>query len=351
MQIDSEHLSRQLKQGLAPLYAVHGEETLLALEAADRIREEARRQGFGERELMIVERGFDWGRLLAGAASLSLFASRRLLELRIPNGRPGREGARRLQELAAHPPEDTVTLVALPAIDWRARKSAWMSALEGGGVLVEARTPAREALPGWLAARLARNGQQTDPQTLEFLADRVEGNLMAAAQEVEKLALAWPAGRLSAEQVRGAVLDVSRHDPSALGLALIAGERERVVRMIDGLRAEGAPLPLVMWGVAQELRRIAAAQEVLARGGGHAAAMREAAAFREREAPVRRALERIDLRRARRGLRMAAEIDRAAKGLGRRDPWVLLTELALRMSAAPAPRRNPSPARRGDETG
>jgi DNA polymerase-3 subunit delta len=179
----------------------------------------------------------------------------------------------------------------------------------------------------------------------------VEGNLMAAAQEVEKLALAWPAGRLSSEQVRGAVLDVSRHDPSALGLAIIAGDRERVVRMIDGLRAEGAPLPLVMWGVAQELRRIAGAQEVLARGGGQAAAMREAAAFREREAPVRRALERIDLRRARRGLRLAAEIDRAAKGLGRRDPWVLLTELALRMSAAPAARRSASQARRGGETG
>ncbi len=351
MKIASGDLESHLARGLRPLYVVLAEDVLLGEEALSLLRARARAEGCAERVVLTVEGGFDWESLAAAGRSMSLFASRRLLELRIPNGRPGREGARRLQEFAAHPPEDTVTLVALPAIDWRARKSAWMSALEGGGVLVEARTPAREALPGWLAARLARNGQQTDPQTLEFLADRVEGNLMAAAQEVEKLALAWPAGRLSAEQVRGAVLDVSRHDPSALGLALIAGERERVVRMIDGLRAEGAPLPLVMWGVAQELRRIAAAQEVLARGGGHAAAMREAAAFREREAPVRRALERIDLRRARRGLRMAAEIDRAAKGLGRRDPWVLLTELALRMSAAPAPRRNPSPARRGDETG
>lgn len=351
MKLASGDLEAHLARGLRPLYAVIAEDVLLGEEALALLRARARAEGCSERVVLTVEGGFDWESLAAAGRSLSLFATRRLLELRIPNGRPGREGAKRLQALAARPPEDTVTVIALPAIDWRARKSAWFAALESSGVLVEARTPPRESLPGWLAARLARNGQQVDTDTLEFLADRVEGNLMAAAQEVEKLALAWPAGRLSAEQVRGAVLDVSRHDPSALGLAIIAGDRERVVRMIDGLRAEGAPLPLVMWGVAQELRRIAGAQEVLARGGGQAAAMREAAAFREREAPVRRALERIDLRRARRGLRLAAEIDRAAKGLGRRDPWVLLTELALRMSAAPAARRSASPARRGGETG
>lgn len=351
MKLSSSDLEAHLSRGLRPLYTVIADDVLLGEEALTLLRARARAQGCTERVVLTVEGGFDWESVAAAGRSMSLFASKRLLELRIPNGKPGREGAKRLQELAARPPEDTVTLVALPAIDWRARKSAWITALQEGGVLVEAITPPREALPAWLAARLARNGQQADAETLEFLADRVEGNLMAAAQEVEKLALAWPAGRLSAEQVRGAVLDVSRHDPSALGLALIAGERERVVRMIDGLRAEGAPLPLLMWSVAQELRRVVAAREVLARGGGHASAMREAAAFREREAPMRRALERIDLRRARRGLRLAAEIDRAAKGLGRRDPWVLLTELALRMSAAPAPRRKASSARRGGETG
>jgi len=351
VKLSAGELDSHLARGLRSLYVVIAEDVLLGEEALSAVRARARAEGCAERVVFTVEGGFDWESLSAAGRSMSLFASRRLLELRIPGGRPGREGARRLQALAASPPEDSVTLIALPGLDWRARKSAWCVALESGGVVVEATTPPRASLPAWLAARLSRNGQQVDADTLEFLADRVEGNLMAAAQEVEKLALAWPPGRLSPEQVRDAVLDVSRHDPSALGLALLVGERERVVRMIDGLRAEGAPLPLVMWSVAQDLRRIVAAQEVLARGGGTPAALREAAAFREREAPVRRALERIDLRRARRGLRLAAEIDRAAKGLGRRDPWVLLTELALRMSAAPAARRSRSKTRRGEETG
>jgi DNA polymerase-3 subunit delta len=194
VKIATRQLAQHLKKGLAPLYCVHGAEALLALEAADAIRAAARASGCDEREVFTAEPGADWSKLGASAANLSLFSTRRLLEVRIPSGKPGAEGGKALEALCARLPEDTVVLVMLPELEWQGLKTAWFAALEDAGTVVEAKSISREELPQWLAERLSAQQQRASIETLEWMADRVEGNLLAAKQEVEKLALLLPAG-------------------------------------------------------------------------------------------------------------------------------------------------------------
>lgn len=338
MQIDSEQLDRQLRQGLAPLYAVHGEETLLAIEAADRIRARAREQGFGERELMIAERGFDWGRLSASAASLSLFATRRLIELQVASAAAANDGETALLAYAGAPPPDTLLLVRLPALEPRTRKSRWFTALDSAGVTVHAQAVPAARLPAWLAGRLAAQGHQAGEDALAVLAARVEGNLLAAHQEVRKLALLFEPGPLSVEQVSGAVLDVARFDVSTLREALLSGEPAQAVRVLDGLQAEGEGLPLVVWAMAEEARGILAVAEMSARGVPAARAFEELRIWRDRQTKVQRALRRLDLATLRDALAACARIDRIAKGVAQGDAWDELRALALRLAGGGARR-------------
>ena len=235
MRISTEQLHQHLSRELKPLYVVFGEETLLALEASDRIRAAARNKGYAEREVLTVDSGFRWADLGFAAASQSLFAARKLLELRVPSGKPGTEGSAALQAFCGRLPADTVTLIQLPEIDWRAQKSSWFEALERAGIAIEARAVTRKALPQWLGARLKAQNQEADPETLAFIAERVEGNLMAAYQEVQKLALLFPPGPVGFEQVRDAVSDVARYDVFSLGEAMVEGNPQRLARMLDGL--------------------------------------------------------------------------------------------------------------------
>lgn len=338
MQIDSEQLDRQLARGLAPLYAVHGEETLLALEAADRIRAEARRQGFGERELMIAERGFEWDRLPASGASLSLFAARRLIELHVTTAAAGNDGTRALVQYTAALPPDTVTLVLLPALEKRTLNAEWFRALEQAGVAVHARAVTPAALPGWLGARLAAQGHQAGEEALALLAARVEGNLLAAHQEVRKLALLFPPGPLGVEQVGGAVLDVARHDVSGLRDALLSGDAARAVRVVDALQAEGEGLPLVIWAVAEEARGMLAVEELRARGVPLPQAFEKARVWRDRQPRMQRALRRLDLAALRDALCRCARIDRMAKGVAQGDPWDELRTVSRLLAGGSAAR-------------
>jgi DNA polymerase-3 subunit delta len=340
MRIGADDLATALRRPLGPLYTVVANEPLLGHEALAALRARALQDGYDERTVLTNESGFRWEALRAAGNSLSLFASRRLVEVRIPTGKPGREGGQALAEYAKRLPADTVTLVSLPALDWSGMKAAWLKALEAAGVLVMADPFPRDRLVGWIEARLAKNGQRAAPDTLAFLADRVEGNLSAANQEVEKLALSFDPGELSFEQVSGSVLDVSRFDLRALGAAMLDGDRTQLVRMIDGLRAEGSPLPLVTWTLAHELRALVGVHDALDAGRQKAAALREAGVFGPRSDSIGRAASRIDARRARRALRAVGEIDRASKGLGTRDPWQLITALCLGLSGMP---KRPAP--------
>ena len=326
MKIRSRQLEAHLARGLAKLYAVHGPEALLALEAADRIREAARRAGCTEREIFFAEPGADWSRLGSAAANLSLFASKRLLELRVPTGKPGVEGARAIEAWCASLGDDTVGLVLLPELDWQQQKSRWVEALDGAGVLVEAKAVSRDELPDWLAERLARQGQSGSVETLEWLADRVEGNLLAAKQEVDKLALLLPAGEISLAAIRDAVTDVSRFERDTLLDAIHADDPARIVRIVESLRAEGEPLPLLLWTLADELRTLMA----IAAGQRPRRFMPP-----ERAQALARTAKRHDAASFDRELLRAHRIDLMIKGVGIGDPWDSLLELALGLAARP----------------
>ena len=331
MRITSEQLQAHLGRGIQPLYTVFGEETLLAIEAVDRIRTVLRTHGYSEREVLVVEPGFKWTDLANAASSQSLFASRKLLEIRIPTGKPGTEGSTALQRFCERLPQDTVTLVHLPAMDWRAQKSSWFDALDSAGVCVEARAVARKALPLWIAGRLKAQQQDADAETLAFIAERVEGNLMAAYQEVQKLALLFPPGRLAHDQVREAVLDVARYDVFDLGVAMLEGDPLRLARMVEGLRGEGAAPPLALWALTEEIRVIGRIVSGTSAGKPIAALMRDA---RIRD-PAHQSLMQANHRRytmtqVTDALRHAAHVDRMIKGLSRGDVWDELLQLALR---------------------
>ncbi len=326
MKITTRQLEGHLKKGLARLYAVHGAEALVALEAADRIREAARRDGCTEREVFFAEPGVDWSRLATSASNLSLFASKRLVELRVPTGKPGTEGARAIEAWCAKLPEDAVTLVVLPELDWQQQKSKWFESLGNAGVMVEARLVTREELPDWLAERLARQGQKASVETLEWLAERVEGNLLAARQEVEKLALLLPAGEVTLASIREAVTDVSRFERESLLEAIHGEDLPRIVRAVRSLKAEGEPLPLLLWTLAEELRLMMAV-----------AAGERPRRFLppDRVEALARTARRHDARSFHRELLRAHRIDRMIKGVETGEPWDNMVELALGLAARP----------------
>ena len=336
MRISTEQLPQHVTRDLKPLYTVFGDEPLLALEAADRIRARARADGYVEREILTVESGFKWSELAMAANSQSLFASRKLLELRIPNGKPGVEGGQALQSFCASAPADTITLISLPEIDWRGQKAAWFAALESAGIMVEAKEVPRRALPQWLAGRLKTQNQDADAETLSFIADRVEGNLMAAFQEVQKLALLCPAGRITFEQVREAVLDVARFDVFNLAEAVAEGDPVRLVRMLDGLKGEGEAPPLVLWALTEEIRAIGKLIDGAASGKSLAMLWRDARIRgTSHQNALQQNLRRYTLTQVKDGLRHAAAIDRMIKGLGKGDVWNELLQLALRFGREP----------------
>jgi DNA polymerase-3 subunit delta len=333
MRISSEQLASQLARGLKPLYTLFGDEPLLTLEAADRIRARARAEDYIEREVLTVDSSFKWPQLMMAANSQSLFASRKLLELRIPNGKPGTEGSEALQTFCKSPPAETITLIALPALDWRAQKAGWFEALERSGITVEAKAVPRTALPQWLAGRLQAQGQSTDAEALAFIADRVEGNLMAAFQEVQKLALLFPNGPISFEQIREAVLDVARYDVFNLGIAMIEGDPVRLSRMLDGLKGEGAAPPMALWALSDEIRAIGRVLAGAESGRPLSTLWRDVKVWgAPHQAAMQQNLARFSKAQVAQGLRHAAAIDRMIKGLAKGDVWDELLQLALRFA-------------------
>lgn len=332
-QVRADQLDAQLSRALAPLYVVHGDEPLLAMEAADAIRAKSRAEGYAERDIHLVERGYDWGRLAAAAAALSLFASRRLIELRIPTGKPGTDGGAAIAAYCAALPPDVVTLVTLPRLDRAGQNSAWFGALAAAGVLVNVFPIERRTLPLWIGARLARQKQRAAEDTLAFVADCVEGNLLAAHQEILKLGLLYPPGELSFEQVRDAVLDVARFEVSQLTEAMLAGDRARLARVLDGLAGEGEAPPRVLWVMSDDVRAVARVQEGLAAGRNPAELFRENRVWGEaRQRLVSAAARRMERRVLYAALAQAAAVDRTIKGLAKGDPWDELLRLGLRFA-------------------
>jgi len=331
MRIDSEQLGQHLSRGLRPLYTIHGDEALLALEAADRLRRRCHEEGYSEREVLSVESGFDWSRLVMSGSSLSLFGSKRLLEVRIPSGKPGNDGAQALRAYAADLPPDTITLVQLPKLDRAQLSSGWLEALDVAGVVVAATPVQLSRLPQWLAGRLAQQGQQADQPTLEFIVSRVEGNLLAAHQEIQKLALLFPPGKLDLAEVEQAVLDVARYDVFKLGEALLSSDAARFARMLEGLRGEGVAAPLVLWAIAEEARALLHVRNGQRQGRSVQQLLREARVWGARAELLPSALKRLSIAELEDVLLHAAGIDRMIKGIAKGDVWDELLQLGMRL--------------------
>ncbi|SDB84272.1 DNA polymerase III subunit delta [Paraburkholderia lycopersici] len=358
MQLRPDALEPHLAKGLAGLYVVYGDEHLLAQEACDRIRAAARAAGFTDRSVFTVERGFDWSSLLGASQSMSLFGDRQLVELRIPSGKPGKEGADALKTLAASANPDVLMLVTLPRLDAATQKSAWFTALAEGGVALKVDPVERAALPNWIGQRLALQGQRVAPgedgrRALQFVAERVEGNLLAAHQEIQKLGLLYPQGVLSFEQIHDAVLNVARYDVFKLNEAMLTGDVGRLARMLDGLRGEGEASVLVLWAVVEEIRTLLRIKRGTAAGKPLAMLLRENRVWGPRERLVGPALSRLSEATLERGLALAARLDRQVKGLSGQsradwrnalppDAWDGLFELAMTVAA---PRDGGTPAR------
>jgi len=340
MQVRADQLPQHLaKAGLKPLYAIHGDEPLLAQEAADQLRAAAREQGYGERQVFTVSGAhFDWSAVLGAAQSMGLFSDRQLIEIRIPSGKPGKEGSAALQQYCEHLGEGLLTLVHLPKLDRQQQQGAWFGALDRAGVTVKVDPVERHALPQWIARRLTAQGQSVEPgeagqQALAFFADRVEGNLLAAHQELQKLSLLHPAGPLSMAQIQDAVLDVARYDVYQLGAALLAGQAGRALRMLDSLRAEGEAAVLVHWTLAEDIRALKRARDAMDGGKPLPMALREARVWGDKERLFERVLPGLDATALGALVAAASVCDGLVKGLRHpdwpSDAWDGLRRLVL----------------------
>ena len=323
-------LSAGLSRGLRGAYLVTGAEPLLIAEAAAAVRAAARTAGYADREVHFLERGFDWNALLADSANLSLFAEKRLIELKLGQA-PDLESQRALAGLAELPPADTILLVS-GELDRKALANAWVKAFESNGVLVLAQAVERAQLPGWIRERLGRRGISIEPDAAALLADRVEGNLLAAQQEVERIALLMPDSRLDLDAVAGLVADSARYDVFELAAAAFAGHPVRALRILSGLRAEGREPPLVLWALVNDLRALSRVTLKAGRERSLEDAFRAEHVWSNRQGPLRAALTRLDRQQIDALLLAAARADRMAKGSLRGDAWLAIEALVARIA-------------------
>ena len=350
MQIAPSQIAGHLQRGLKSLYTLHGDEPLLQQEALDAIRAAARVQGYTERiSHTVAGAHFDWSEVLASGGSLSLFADKQIVEIRIPSGKPGKDGSVALQQLAqaAQGNDSLLTIVLLPRMDKTSKSGAWFAALESFGVTLEVQPVERNALPQWIAQRLGANGQRVEAgeagqRTLQFFADRVEGNLLAAHQEIQKLALLFPAaaaqGVLTFAQVESAVLNVARYDVFKLSEAVLSGNPQRVQRMFDGLQAEGEAEVLVHYTLAEDIRALKRVKDAIAQGRPMPMALRENRVWGNKERLFERVLPRLSESQLASLLLDAHRVDGIVKGLKQPDwpasGWQSLHRLALQLCGA-----------------
>src|SRR5260370_670146 len=363
MQLKLDALDAHLAKGLKGLDVVYGDEHLLAQEACDKIRAGAPAQGVTDRSVVVVDRYFDWGSLLGASQSMSLFGDRQLVELRIPTGKPGKEGGEALKTLAASDNPDTLTLITLPRLDAATQKSAWFTALSGPGVMMKIDPIERAQLPMWIGQRLNLQNQRVAPgadgrRALGFIAERVEGNLVAPLQAMLKLGLLYPAGVLTFEQIQDAVLNVARYDVFKLNEAMLTGDVGRLTRMLDGLKGEGEAGTLVIWALVEEVRTLLRMKRGVAAGKPVATLLRENRLSRPRDRLIGPALSRVTETALEKALSLAAKLDRQVKGLsggtGARgsanpgdpppDPWDGMFELAMTVASSGSALQRGAPA-------
>lgn len=331
MRLKPGQLSQHLKRGLKPLYIISGDELLLVSEAADTIISAARQAGYESREIIPVDAGFDWRNLKKYSGNTSLFSSRRLLEIRLPSAKPGTQGAQALLDYCAALPPETLTLVILPKLDRQTLTAKWCKALLDAGDSVFVSAVERKELGPWIAQRLAAQDQQIDTATQRLLADLVENNLLAAYQEVQKLGLIYPPGRLTLAQVTEAVLDVARYDVFKFLDAVLEGDALRTQKMSMGLKEEGAEPLFILAMLGKEIRSLIKVKLRLLDGDSFQDACRANGIWETRMAGIKAASTRLNLDELLGVLRLLPQVDKTVKGLRNGDAWEMLSRIGLRL--------------------
>lgn len=316
---------------IVPLYVVLGNEQLLVTETVDQIRNCAKNQGYSEREIFTVDQRFEWENLLHWGRQSSLFSERRILDLRIPSGKPGREGSTVIEKLCQNLPHDVVTIITLPEIDKQTRISKWFKALESVGRLIEIKPVKRDRLPQWIKQRLEQQQQTADRDSLQFFADKVEGNLLAAHQEIMKLGLLYPPGKLTFEQIKDAILDVTRFDVLQLSESMLAANIVRYSRILEGLQGEGTAPPLILAVLSEQIRLLIKIHQVknLNRGMTLEQAMAALRIWPSRRKLVADTFHRVRYQLLTQALLQAAIIDRIIKGVAKGDIWEEFLKLGM----------------------
>jgi DNA polymerase-3 subunit delta len=329
-------LNRQLQKGLAPLYLVTGDEPLQLGEATDAIREAARANGYDSRDVIDADRNFNWDELAAEANSLSLFAEQRILDLRIPSGKPGASGGKALVEYVERPAADTLLLITMPKLERSQTTSKWFKAIDKAGAVIQVWPLSEAQLPPWIEQRMRERGLIPRPGVTALLAERIEGNLLAAAQEIDKLLLLQGPGGVSTEQLLAAVSDSARYDVFDLVDSALAGKTARSLRILNGLQGEGTPAPVVLWALSREIRMLAELAHEVAKGCPPQRAVGQRREIWEKRKPlVGKALQRLTPSKWRRLLLLCGYADRAVKGREKGDPWLLFQDIATRMAGTP----------------
>lgn len=331
MQLRPEQLTQNLSKGLAPIYLVGGDEHLLVQECSDAIRASCREQGFS-REVLHVDNSFNWSELHNSASAMSLFAERKLIELRLPTGKPGDQGAKALAEYTANASADNVLLIICNKLDAASTRSKWFKSIDSAGISVQCKPVDARQLPRWINQRLDQAGLTADSDAIEMLAERVEGNLLAAIQEIEKLRLYAESDIIDADTVSAAVADNARYDIFALVDRALEGDAGSSLRMLRGLKAEGTEPPVVLWALCRELRTLLRCAEQLQQGNGIDRVLQNQRIWDKRKAITRTALRRLNPRQLRYLIKLANEVDQSIKGMVKHSSWNLLEQLVLALA-------------------
>lgn len=332
MQLRAEQLARQLQQQLAPVYLLSGDEPFLIQEAADSIRATAREQQYSERLILHVDSGFSWQELLDSASNLSLFAEQRIIELRLRSSKIGDQGSKAIQHYCGHCLQDNLLMITAPRLDKASQNAKWVKAIDQVGTLVQFWPVPAGELPRWLQARLAAQGLSADQEALQTIAELVEGNLLAAAQEVDKLALLSPDGRITAAMVSEAVGNSSRYTVYNLIDLALAGDARGALRVLSGLQSESNDAGLISWALSREIHALDQARCMQSQGQSSDNISRSLKIFGARKALFQRALKRLPESAIRHLLALSIRIDHACKGLDDSAPWPLIRECLLNLT-------------------
>ncbi len=334
MKIPPNQLSSSVRKSLSACYLVTGDELLLVQEALDVIRTGARQQGFSERELHVAGTGFDWAELLGAGANMSLFAEKRIIELRLSSGKPGRQGGAAIVELLQKAGDDLLVLIGAPKLDRSAAASKWAKAVEFRGALVQVRPIDLREFPSWIAKRMQKVGLKPDRDAVRLIADRVEGNLLAADQEIEKLRLLLGEAAVSVNDVNAAVANSSRYDVYKLADAAVGGDASRALRILGGVRSEGVEPVIVVWALTRELRVLGRLANMVQSGAELGSALQKSGVWHSRQGIVRTCVARHRVADFYRLLKVARRADAAAKGQSGEDAWQLATDIVLGLAMA-----------------